>query len=69
MGVNSSCSNCCIEKEFYANIRPNTSPTDINDGEHPGGSELLIVLPRPSYGKPVNSIIDMNPIVRKTYKE
>jgi len=69
MGVNSSCSNCCIEKDFNLSGRPNTTITGGNDGSNPDDMELVVVLPKPTYAKPVNSIIDMTNIVKKTYKE
>lgn len=61
MGINSSCSNCCMEKELYLGGR------DSDDANPITGIEIL--LPKSSYARPVNSIIDMTYIVRKSYKE
>lgn len=50
-----------MEKELYLGGR------DSDDANPITGIEIL--LPKSSYARPVNSIIDMTYIVRKSYKE
>jgi hypothetical protein len=69
MGVNSSCSNCCIEKELYFVGRTNAGISDAVEAEQHDRMELVVVLPKQTYAKPVGTIIDMTNVVRKTYKE
>lgn len=67
MGVNYSCTNCCIEKELYIECH-NKIPTEVF-GDTPDPMEMVFILPQSTYAKPVNNIIDMTNPVRRTYKE
>ncbi len=43
--------------------------TGGNEGSKPDDLELMVVLPKPTYARPVTSASDTTSIVRKTYSE